>query len=554
MIVVDQSTPLRKGLDEPAEAPAGPPPPAYPGYQAVDQPPQPPPSLVTIHVNHRPEPARKRFCKALLAAVLIWMLAGIFIRSFAELVMHRHRHSSWDDWHVEQDGREDGGWPGNIPIPIEGDEIVVDCVHGDQWTPIGLEPGHSYPPNYSAKTEFDLPIHSDLLFLLSRGSLASGSVSIVQDLSLTDKDTVKASLVVHFHSRTALSRSKVCRLQRGNNENGVGVFTARWNDPRQSDRLRFEVILRLPARSEPFYIAALETSLPLFSHSFDRLNEAFEFGHLSLKGTNAPITIASVLVGKADITTTNSGIRGVFNSSGTLDLKTTNGYIHVDVSLYNSKYADPSVLNMRTTNGPISSHVDLISNASSGTEGTFHVTGKTTNAPIEVVYGAQPVDSFLNFDAHTTNSPATVQLRPEYEGSFVLSTTNLAANVHANTTAEDPGGARRTQRVEWHSNKPMLVELKNGETFNGHLVNCDNFMNITLREVYQTNADGDRFWKVKECYIRGSTIKYLRVPDTLLDAVKEEQARARELGKSARGVGGPGGRGALHDIACKFLR
>ena len=32
-------------------------------------------------------------------------------------------------------------------------------------------------------------------------------------------------------------------------------------------------------------------------------------------------------------------------------------------------------------------------------------------------------------------------------------------------------------------------------------------MNITLREVYQTNADGDRFWKLKECYIRGSTVR-----------------------------------------------
>ncbi|RDB25217.1 putative U6 snRNA-associated Sm-like protein LSm4 [Hypsizygus marmoreus] len=96
-------------------------------------------------------------------------------------------------------------------------------------------------------------------------------------------------------------------------------------------------------------------------------------------------------------------------------------------------------------------------------------------------------------------------------------------------------------------NKPMLVELKNGETFNGHLVNCDNFMNITLREVYQTSADGERFWKLKECYIRGSTIKYLRVPDTLLDAVKEEQNRARDASRGARGahVGGPrGGRGA----------
>lgn len=64
---------------------------------------------------------------------------------------------------------------------------------------------------------------------------------------------------------------------------------------------------------------------------------------------------------------------------------------------------------------------------------------------------------------------------------------------------------------------PQLVELKNGETFNGHLVNCDNFMNITLREVYQTNADGDKFWKLKECYIRGSTVRMYRDSSILPD-------------------------------------
>lgn len=62
-------------------------------------------------------------------------------------------------------------------------------------------------------------------------------------------------------------------------------------------------------------------------------------------------------------------------------------------------------------------------------------------------------------------------------------------------------------KVQLIFTKNQLVELKNGETFNGHLVNCDNFMNITLREVYQTNTDGDRFWKLKECYIRGSTVR-----------------------------------------------
>lgn len=34
----------------------------------------------------------------------------------------------------------------------------------------------------------------------------------------------------------------------------------------------------------------------------------------------------------------------------------------------------------------------------------------------------------------------------------------------------------------------MLVELKSGETLNGHLVNCDTWMNLTLKEVIQTSA------------------------------------------------------------------
>lgn len=80
--------------------------------------------------------------------------------------------------------------------------------------------------------------------------------------------------------------------------------------------------------------------------------------------------------------------------------------------------------------------------------------------------------------------------------------------------------------------KPILVELKNGETFNGHLENCDAFMNLTLSEVYQTSnvsltdlsehifnthmltlhatcKTGEQFWKLPECYIRGSTVSAL---------------------------------------------
>lgn len=37
----------------------------------------------------------------------------------------------------------------------------------------------------------------------------------------------------------------------------------------------------------------------------------------------------------------------------------------------------------------------------------------------------------------------------------------------------------------------MLVELKSGETLNGYLVNCDTWMNLTLKEVIQTSPVQD---------------------------------------------------------------
>ncbi|KAH1333056.1 hypothetical protein KXX47_001498 [Aspergillus fumigatus] len=70
---------------------------------------------------------------------------------------------------------------------------------------------------------------------------------------------------------------------------------------------------------------------------------------------------------------------------------------------------------------------------------------------------------------------------------------------------------------------PMLVELKNGETLNGHLANCDNWMNLILKEVVQTSPEGDRFFRLPEVYVRGNNIKYLRIPEEIVEMVKEQQ-------------------------------
>ena len=87
---------------------------------------------------------------------------------------------------------------------------------------------------------------------------------------------------------------------------------------------------------------------------------------------------------------------------------------------------------------------------------------------------------------------------------------------------------------------PMLVELKNGETYNGHLVSCDSWMNNYLRDVICTSRDGDRFWRMPECYIRGSTIKYRRIPDEIIDVVEEEIAPKNKSRGDFRGRGSSG--------------
>ena len=95
----------------------------------------------------------------------------------------------------------------------------------------------------------------------------------------------------------------------------------------------------------------------------------------------------------------------------------------------------------------------------------------------------------------------------------------------------------------------MLVELKGGDTYNGRLQSIDSWMNMNLTDVFCTSADGEHFHKLAAAYIRGSAIKYLRLPPTLLeDAAVQEAAAADERRQQQQqqyrgGRGGEGGRG-----------
>lgn len=52
---------------------------------------------------------------------------------------------------------------------------------------------------------------------------------------------------------------------------------------------------------------------------------------------------------------------------------------------------------------------------------------------------------------------------------------------------------------------------------------------ISLTHWSSSEQDGDRFWRMPEAHVRGNTIKYLRVPDEVIDKVKE--ASHKQQGK-----------------------
>jgi U6 snRNA-associated Sm-like protein LSm4 len=69
-----------------------------------------------------------------------------------------------------------------------------------------------------------------------------------------------------------------------------------------------------------------------------------------------------------------------------------------------------------------------------------------------------------------------------------------------------------------------MVETKNGETYDGVLAGCDNFMNMKFNKVIITSKDGV-FSKCDEVFIRGNNIKSIRIEDTIIDKHQQELKR-----------------------------
>lgn len=81
----------------------------------------------------------------------------------------------------------------------------------------------------------------------------------------------------------------------------------------------------------------------------------------------------------------------------------------------------------------------------------------------------------------------------------------------------------------------VSIELKTGECYNGYILTADYFMNFKMRDVTITSPDGEKFYHVDECFVRGNNVKYVRVSEEALEKAEANKKNAKKAQPNFRG-------------------
>ena len=112
-----------------------------------------------------------------------------------------------------------------MSFPTGTPELPHDCIHVADWTPFEVPP-ESNDYRHGARASLELALSSDLLYFLSRGSLANGVVEISEDDDVDDSEVANVDVTFLFQDPNALDHAKVCRLQKAEGKNGVGIIVS----------------------------------------------------------------------------------------------------------------------------------------------------------------------------------------------------------------------------------------------------------------------------------------------------------------------------------------
>lgn len=257
------------------------------------------------------------------------------------------------------------------------------------------------------------------------------------------------TVIAHYRHEDGLDWVRVCAINRGENENGVGFFGPSFTHGPQHHTVQLSVTILLPTRGfdadSPLRIKNFETDLPIFAHHIEDLGEKVMFNTLSLTTAHAPIEVENLRAKRATANTENASITGRFNVTSSLRLHTINSPIKIQAGLYHSGGSGVTVLEMTNTNGPIDSNLNLVSEKETG--GRFKVSASTALSPVELIFLSAPVSSSLSLSATTHLGPVRVHLHRTYEGKFEAHSTMSQPTVIYDHDEEDPTGKGRKREV-----------------------------------------------------------------------------------------------------------
>ncbi|KAL6299834.1 hypothetical protein BKA93DRAFT_829603 [Sparassis latifolia] len=317
-----------------------------------------------------------------------------------------------------------------------------------------------------ATTSFELPVSSDVLYLVSHGSLsfASGSVQITDEGS-AGSDVADVEITAFFDHEHEFALTRVCALTAcGGGERCRYI----------RGTIKFDSRSRLscPPHPSPLFINKFETHLPWFAHHVGDLKDSVYFGRVSLRSAFIGYDVSSLFGEHIDVTTTLSAIKGSFNPSSYLTLHTSNAPISVQVGMLNDPEGNHTVVEIHTSNGYVLfTHLFPIP--------TFHTIinappvqpNKSEHGPPlrgvlrhgrELLRRRPHVQQSCNGRlparrsrlsaapvALTSNSPARAVLHPTFEGAFALASSfPFTPAVDRNTDVVDLAGrGRGRQRI-----------------------------------------------------------------------------------------------------------
>ncbi|RDX48573.1 hypothetical protein OH76DRAFT_1483681 [Lentinus brumalis] len=397
-----------------------PPPPGPLGYYGAYQPP-------VVIPQDRPRNARRRRLWHFLACTFL------FVGAMHLFAKRGPRGSKWYCGRPAQQQVQDDMYP----------YAPSDCSESVNWTTDGAGLPDEYP--YHARTSFTLPVGAKELAFIAQGAQQHGHFELSQTADAGSDEAV-VEVHVSYKAQNALSDATVCRLHPAEDSWGLGIFTSR--HPHHHRSLWFHVHVRLPAADadSPLKIENLGTYLPQYTHHVGDIGDTAYFDFLRLKGSNSAVEAESVAGNLVLVKSSNGAIRGTYNTSTSLVLETSNAPISVSANLLNGNER-PTVLYAKTSNGRVDAEVTLATNTSDGTQGKYHVTTRSSNAPVRLAFVDAPVDSALTAIAHTSNSPVHVTLHETYEGRFDASTSSWFSPEVRWKPVDDPAGRERKRNV-----------------------------------------------------------------------------------------------------------